>query len=301
MKVSDKIKKGLKNLTEAYNSTEDALEDKINTDVDTVKSTLGISEPEAKDWVAKMHEGDDMSEEAVSKSQQRFMGMVSQCQKTGDCPSDEVRKVAAAMSPEEVDKFASTKHDDLPEKIEEDPEDELASRGIEYDANPELGADYDEYQALINQELTEDESDGTDVAKLQKDVQKVLAKLDMGVIQMYLNKIDKPIEQAEMIAQFAEMIGVPRAKLSLIISSLKDIAKEPQGDESQTTLESENESDDEYAKGTDNNAYGIRGNRVMVHNMESVNPRMSKSDLIEVVTGKEQAKVIKRIKVKDIK
>ena len=58
----------------------------------------------------------DIKEEAVSKKQQRFMGMVRAAQK-GECASSpEVAKVAASMKKKDVKDFASTKHKGLPEK-----------------------------------------------------------------------------------------------------------------------------------------------------------------------------------------
>jgi hypothetical protein len=56
---------------------------------------------------------------AKSKSQQRFFGMVHKCQKTGNCASPEVKKVAGDISYDDADDFASTKHKGLPEKKEE--------------------------------------------------------------------------------------------------------------------------------------------------------------------------------------
>lgn len=54
---------------------------------------------------------------AKSKSQQRFFGMVRQCQKTGNCYSDQIKKVAGSISKKDAEEFASTKHKDLPNKI----------------------------------------------------------------------------------------------------------------------------------------------------------------------------------------
>lgn len=53
---------------------------------------------------------------AVSKKQQRFFGMVHACQKSGNCASPEVKKVAGSISYDDADDFASTKHKGLPEK-----------------------------------------------------------------------------------------------------------------------------------------------------------------------------------------
>lgn len=57
------------------------------------------------------------AEEAKSKSQQRLMGMVRAAQKGEmDNPSEQVKKLARTMKKKDVKDFASTKHDDLPEK-----------------------------------------------------------------------------------------------------------------------------------------------------------------------------------------
>ena len=54
---------------------------------------------------------------AVSKAQQRFMGMVHAVKK-GEmkAPSPEVAQAAASMKKKDAKDFASTKHDKLPEK-----------------------------------------------------------------------------------------------------------------------------------------------------------------------------------------
>lgn len=132
----------------------------------------------------------------------------------------------------------------------------------------EVGADkYEEYRKLMQQLAAEEGQEGemneggeqtNDPVKLKADVQKLMDKLDMSVIAPYLDKIDNPTEQAEVIAQFAEKIGVPKAKLSAVIAQLKTVA-------------------------------------------ESKKPKMTKNQLIEAVTGKKAKKVIKTVKVKDIK
>tara|TARA_Y100000813_G_C23991569_1_gene271488 strand:+ start:169 stop:381 length:213 start_codon:yes stop_codon:yes gene_type:complete len=55
-------------------------------------------------------------EKALSKSQQKLMGMVY-AYKKGEMKdaSDEVKKIAKGISLKDVKKFASTKHKDLPE------------------------------------------------------------------------------------------------------------------------------------------------------------------------------------------
>ena len=59
---------------------------------------------------------EDLEEKAVSKKQQRFMGMVHATQKGEKAPSKEVAKVAKSMGKKDAEDFASTKHKGLPEK-----------------------------------------------------------------------------------------------------------------------------------------------------------------------------------------
>lgn len=115
--------------------------------------------------------------------------------------------------------------------------------------------------------ISEDESEApepkgkVDVADLQRDVQKFLDKLDLGQFKNILSRIDKPIEKAELLAAFAERIGVPRNKLASLLSTLRQTAE----------------------------------NDIK----ENINPKMKKDELIETV-NKVNKKVIKRIKKKDI-
>ena len=57
-------------------------------------------------------------EKSVSKSQQRFFGMVRKAQKEGEkkTTSPEIARVASSIKMKDAKKFASTKHKGLPEK-----------------------------------------------------------------------------------------------------------------------------------------------------------------------------------------
>lgn len=69
--------------------------------------------------------GEEINEKAVSKKQQRFMGMVYAA-KTGEKPaSPEVAQAAASISKSEAKKFAKTKHKGLPSKVEESMQGEV--------------------------------------------------------------------------------------------------------------------------------------------------------------------------------
>lgn len=57
---------------------------------------------------------------STSKSQQRLFGWALSCKKgeTDNCPAN-VKKLAASMSEAELEKYASTSHDELPEVVKE--------------------------------------------------------------------------------------------------------------------------------------------------------------------------------------
>jgi hypothetical protein len=76
-----------------------------------------------------------IAEKAVSKKQQRFMGMVSAAKKGEKPASREVAKVAKTMKKGDAEDFASTKHKGLPEKAakknkEEDVEESTTSGSV---------------------------------------------------------------------------------------------------------------------------------------------------------------------------
>ena len=85
----------------------------------------------------------------------------------------------------------------------------------------------DYFNKDINENELPPEDAGTDVPKLQSDVKK-LANLIKNKFSTYLSKLDKPIEQVQFLTAMAKEIGVPLNKLSSIINTYKDIAK--QGD-----------------------------------------------------------------------
>ena len=73
----------------------------------------------------------NLDEKAVSRSQQRFFGMVRQAQKTGEASSPEVAQVAADISKKAAKDFASTKHKGLPEKKKLKEEDTYSQKDKE--------------------------------------------------------------------------------------------------------------------------------------------------------------------------
>lgn len=77
--------------------------------------------------VGKSHNEEFFPESAVSTAQQKFMGMVHAYQK-GEMPnaSPEVKKAAKGMSDKEATKFASTKHEGLPQHVKKEVKEETA-------------------------------------------------------------------------------------------------------------------------------------------------------------------------------
>lgn len=81
---------------------------------------------------------DKLDEKAVSKAQQKFMGMVHAAQKGEKPASKSVADVAKSMKKGDVKDFAQTKHKGLPEKKKKTDEAEIPKSGPDYGAG--LGA-----------------------------------------------------------------------------------------------------------------------------------------------------------------
>jgi uncharacterized protein YcfJ len=75
------------------------------------------------------HCGQAIQEKAVSKKQQRFMGMVHAAQKGEKPASKEVAKTAKGMKKKDAEDFASTKHKGLPEKVKANKTEEAKGDG----------------------------------------------------------------------------------------------------------------------------------------------------------------------------
>jgi len=88
----------------------------ISKDPASNKFTLNTKTTGKVDNEIKPGENVQVAEKAVSKKQQRFMGMVHAAQKGEKAASGEVAKVASSMKKKDAKDFASTKHKGLPEK-----------------------------------------------------------------------------------------------------------------------------------------------------------------------------------------
>lgn len=125
---------------------------------------------------------------AVSKAQQRFMGMVHAAQK-GDMenPSPEVAKAADSMSDKDAKDFASTKHTELPDKIKEIIISELRSiRAIQTDYAKVIDAMEKHLDLYKKSKGTPEEKQHIQHLKtLTSQKKKLAAELDAKVSGMY--------------------------------------------------------------------------------------------------------------------
>jgi len=89
-----------------------------NKKVGNVEVMPIFSDGQGKGMTTRATNEEVLDEKSVSKSQQRFFGMVRQAQKTGEkkTTSPEVSRVAASIKKKDAKDFASTKHKGLPEK-----------------------------------------------------------------------------------------------------------------------------------------------------------------------------------------
>jgi hypothetical protein len=88
----------------------------ISKDPTSNKFTLNTKTTGRVDNEIKPGANVQVAEKAVSRKQQRFMGMVHAAQKGEKAASGEVAKVASSMKKKDAKDFASTKHKGLPEK-----------------------------------------------------------------------------------------------------------------------------------------------------------------------------------------
>lgn len=97
-----------------------------------VEQELAESAERSKDRAHQLAEmvAKNINEKAVSKSQQRFMGMVHAAQKGEKAASPEVAKVAKGMSKKAGHDYAATKHKGLPDHVKESSSDVCPQCGM---------------------------------------------------------------------------------------------------------------------------------------------------------------------------
>jgi len=90
-----------------------------NKKVGNVEVMPIIKDGHGKGMTTRATNEEVLNEKSVSKSQQRFFGMVRKAQKEGEkkASSPEVARVASSIKMKDAKKFASTKHKGLPNKV----------------------------------------------------------------------------------------------------------------------------------------------------------------------------------------
>jgi hypothetical protein len=99
------------------------------------KFVLGVLNTKIKEMLGEAK----LAEKAVSKAQQKFMGMVHAAQKGEKPASKEVAKAARGMSKKAAKDFAATKHKGLPAHVNEEQIDELSPETIKSARNQRYG------------------------------------------------------------------------------------------------------------------------------------------------------------------
>jgi hypothetical protein len=143
---------------------------------------------------------------AVSKAQQRFMGMVHAAQKGEEPASPEVAKVAKDMDKADAKDFASTKHKGLPMKKE------TITRARLKELVKEVMKEESEYQAFFKKEL---EKAGKSISQMSDDEKKE-----------FFNKIDSEYKgKTESVSTELPKATIPTSvnqKLKLAVDKIKD-------------------------------------------------------------------------------
>jgi hypothetical protein len=132
---------------------------------------------------------------------------------------------------------------------------ERSSNSVGYgQPEPEMGDEaWEELYDYIRKDKGIEEGDGNpdvngnkiNTEDLRQDVAKFIDKLNLSQFENIIAKIDKPQEKAEIIAAFAEKIGVPRAKLGSVISTIRSLGENKSIIRKDDLIESVKKSNDE--------------------------------------------------------
>jgi ABC-type transporter MlaC component len=187
---------------------------------------------------------------AVSKAQQRFMGMVHAVQK-GDmgAPSKEVEKAADSMTDKDAKDFASTSHKGLPNKKEsmkitkerlkelvkevmtEESEYqaffakalEKAGKGINDMSDEEKKAFFNKIDTAWNGKGEKSESVSEDIAaELPKAIipSAVKQKLELAIDKIKDAKLN-PTQKLQLVAQVVDSLGIDKTQLGTIANKIR--------------------------------------------------------------------------------
>jgi len=187
---------------------------------------------------------------AVSKAQQRFMGMVHAVQKGDmDAPSKEVEKAADSMTDKDAKDYVSTSHKGLPNKKEsmkitkerlkelvkevmtEESEYqaffakalEKAGKGINDMSDEEKKAFFNKIDTAWNGKGEKSESVSEDIAaELPKAIipSAVKQKLELAIDKIKDAKLN-PTQKLQLVAQVVDSLGIDKTQLGTIANKIR--------------------------------------------------------------------------------
>lgn len=166
----------------------------------------------------------DYFEENIAKPMKETMGMVGQnIQVVEEETYEGYKHFLVNKQTNEIRKFKSVEEMLSSEKTT-DEEYMGVSRLKKYMNERLFGSRKKKDEYLTEVTPTGDEND----EEMNKKAKKLIELISKRIPQNIIKTITTPVAQREVIAAFAEMIGVPRNGLSSLIGSLKDMSKEPE-------------------------------------------------------------------------
>jgi phage anti-repressor protein len=126
----------LHSILDADENLPEWVQSKITKAVDYIDTARDYMKAKKQQYTARGEIAEPVAEKAVSKQQQKFMGMAHAMQKGEKIKgaSAELKKVAKSMKKSDVEDFAATKHKGLPKKVKEADAEPKAKKtgGIEF-------------------------------------------------------------------------------------------------------------------------------------------------------------------------
>jgi hypothetical protein len=124
----------LHSILDADENLPEWVQSKITKAVDYIDTARDYMKAKKQQYTSRGEIAEPVAEKAVSKQQQKFMGMAHAMQKGEKIKgaSPELKKVAKSMKKSDVEDFAATKHKGLPKKVKEADAEPKAAGGIKF-------------------------------------------------------------------------------------------------------------------------------------------------------------------------
>jgi len=184
--------------------SDEDLADYLGVPVEQVKQDREAAEEAARDRAEDINESYQINEKAVSKKQQKFMGMVHAAQKGEKPASKEVADVAKSMKKGDVKDFAKTKHKGLPEKKKKTNEADIPKSGADFGAGLGAGRSQKVIESMNNKHTAayhEGMSHG-----LREQPSRVKHYADMEEAKQYYEGYKQGLDEAYGMGENAQMV-----------------------------------------------------------------------------------------------